>query len=107
MEDETQPELPVDQEDKPSRRIQWITGGAAAAVAIVGVGVAVALSKKNVSVSVVKDVSVPILAPKSARRPLDHRVPVRQHVRQQPFGPNRSQRKEIVIPEHFRGPKAA
>lgn len=107
MDDETPAEPPLDQEDKPSRRTRWITGGAAAAVAIVGVGVAVAFSQKSVSVPVVKDVSILSLAAKAVRRPLDHQVPVRQHVRRQPYGPNRSLRKEIVIPEHVRGPKAA
>jgi len=107
MDDETPAEPPLDQEDKPSRRARWITGGAAAAVAIVGVGVAVAFSNKSVSVPVVKDVSIPTIAAKAVRRRLDHQVPVRQHVRRQPYGRNRSLIKEIIIPEHFRGPKAA
>lgn len=106
MDDETPAEPPLDQEDTPSRRTRWIAAGAAAAVAIVGVGAAVALSKKSVSVPVVKDVSIPRL-PKAVRRPLDHQVPVRQHVRRQPYGPNRSLRKEIIIPGHSRGPKVA
>jgi hypothetical protein len=67
----------------------------------------VAFSKKSVSVPVVKDVSIPSLAAKAFRRPLDHQVPVRQHVRRQPYGPNRSLRKDIIIPNHFRWPKAA
>jgi hypothetical protein len=107
MDDETPALAPLDQEDKPSRRTRWITGGAAVAVAIVGVGVAVAFSKKSVSAVVVKDVRIPSLAAKTIRRPLDHQVPVRQHVRRQPYGPKRSLRKQIIIPEHFRGPKAA
>lgn len=104
MDDETPAEPPLDQEDKPSRRTRWITGCAAAAVAIVGVGIAVAFSKKNPSVPTLRDASLPA---KAVRRPLDHQVPVRQHVRRQPYGPNRSLRKEIIIPEHLRGPKAA
>lgn len=107
MDDETPAGPPLDQEGKRRRRARWITGGAAAAVTIVGVGAAVALSKKSVSVPAVNDVSIPSLAAKAVRRPLDHQVLVRQHVRRQQYGPNRSLRKEIIIPEHFRGPKAA
>jgi hypothetical protein len=107
MDDET-PALPsLDQGDKPIRRTRWITGAAAVAVAIVGVGVAVVFSRKSVSPAVVKDVRIPSLAAKTLRRPLDHRVSVRQHVRRQPYGPKRSLRKEVIILEHFRGPKAA
>ena len=107
MDHETPAESPLDQEDKPGRRTRWITSGATAAVAILGVGVAVAFSKKSVSVPVVKDVSIPSLAAKAVRSPLDHQVPVRQHVRRQPCGPKRSMRKDIIIPQHFRGPNAA
>lgn len=107
MDEETPADPQLDREDKPSRRTRWITGGAGAAVAVVSVGVAVAFSKKGVSGPVVKDDSVPSLAAEAVRRSLDRQVPVRQHVRRQPYGPNRSRRKEIIIREHFRGPKAA
>ena len=63
--------------------------------------------KKSVSVPVVKDVSIPSLAAKAVRSPLDHQVPVRQHVRRQPYGPKRSLRKDVIIPQHFRGPNVA
>lgn len=106
MDGETPAGPPLDQEGQRRRRARWITGGAAAAVTIVGVGAAVAFSKKSVSVPAVKDVSIPSLAAKAVRGPLDHQVPVRQHVRRQPCGPNRSLRKAVITPEHFRGPKA-
>jgi hypothetical protein len=110
MDDGAPAEQPHEEEHMPSRRTRrtrWIAGGAAAGLSVVVVGVAVAFSKKSVSMPVVKDVSIPSLAAKAVRHPLDHQVPVRQHVRRQPYGPNRSLRKVITIPGHFRGPKAA
>lgn len=107
MDDETQGEPPLGREGKPRRRTRWMTGGAVVAVTIVSVGAAVAFSRKSVPVPVAQDVGGPDLAAKPVRRPLDHQVSVRQHVRRQPYGRDRSQRKEIIIAEHFRGPKAA
>ena len=89
----------------PWKKFALVAGGGAAAV--VGVGIAVAWSKAGLSLPVARNVSVPSHAAKAVRRPLDHQVPVRQHVRRQPYGPNWSLIKEIIIHEHVRGPKAA
>jgi hypothetical protein len=85
----------------PWKRIALVAGGGAAAV-----GIAMAWSKAGLSLPVTKNVSVPSHAATAVRRPLDHQVPVRQHVRRQPYGPNRSLSKEIIVHEHVRGPKA-
>jgi hypothetical protein len=85
--------------------VALVAGGGAAAV--VGVGTAVAWSRSGLSLPVARNVSVPSHAARAVRRPLDHQVAVRQHVRRQPYGPNRSLIKEIIIHEHVRGPNAA
>lgn len=95
--------------ERPTRT-QWkkfalMAGGGAAAV--VGVGIAVAWFTAAPSLPVARNVSVPSHAAEAVRRPLDHQVPVRQHVRRQRYGSNRSLMKEIIIHEHVRGPKAA
>lgn len=89
----------------PWKKFAMVAGGGAAAV--VGVGIAVAWSRAGPSLPVARNVSVPSHAARAIRRPLDHQVPVRQHVRRQRYGPNRSLLKEIIIHEHVRGPKAA
>lgn len=97
------------QTERPARR-RWVkralvaTGGAATAV--LGVRIAVASSKAGQS-PVTRGVGVRSHAATAVRRSLDHQVPVRQHVRRQPYGPNRSLIKEIIIREHVRGPKTA
>lgn len=100
---------PADVDSERSTRTPWkkyalVAGGAAA---VVGVGIAVAWSKGGLSLPVARDVSVPSQAVEAVRRPLDHQVTVRQHLRRQRYGTNRSLMKEITIHEHVRGPKAA
>lgn len=99
---------PVRVERERPTRTQWkkfaLVAGVAAAV---GVGIALAWSKAGRSLPVARNVSVPSHAAETVRRPLDQPVPVRQHVRRQRYGSNRSQTKEIIIHEHVRGPKAA
>lgn len=77
-------------------------------LAALGIAVAVARAKAGGGNSTTATDLVNVVAESVARSrgPIDHQFPVRSHIRQQAYGPNRSLRKPIEIAEHMRGPVA-
>ncbi len=106
---EEEPESPS---AKPNRRKRWIAG--ASVVAVGGVAIVILRSKigscegpavEQVSAAVEQLSAIARAA--TSRGPLDHQVHVRSHPRMQPYGPGRSERRQIQIPAHVRGPAQA
>jgi hypothetical protein len=91
---DTTAETPDKQPAKADRRTRWIAAAAAAAT-VVGIGVVVALSRNEGKFSG--------SVPSGGGRTLDQVINVREHQRQQAFGPNYSKHRDIFVPTHHRG----
>lgn len=100
----TTPETPAEMPAKSNRRGWWIGAGGVVLGIVAIAYVALTGDDEETIAGPGRSGGGAGRSPSGGGRSLDHRFPVREHPRQQAYGPGWSERRDIVIPGHFRGP---